>query len=101
MSSSAVDRLRVISLLEGISFLVLLTCSVLKRTNEWEVGVAVMGPVHGVLFLLYVLGTLDVRRRLQWSTERTVKVALGAIPPFVPFFIERWLRTQREPARVG
>lgn len=101
MTSNAIDRLRLISLVEGISFLVLLTCSVLKRTNDWELGVQIMGPVHGFFFVLYVLAALDVRKRLGWPNATTAKVLLAAIPPFVPFFVERWLRTQREPARAA
>jgi integral membrane protein len=95
--SSPVGRLRIISLVEGLSFLVLLTCAVLKRTSDFN-AVPVMGPIHGALFILYILATLDVGKRLGWSGARTTKVALGAIPPFVPFFIERWLRGQ-EPTK--
>jgi len=93
-----IDRLRAISLVEGVSFLILLTCSVLKRTNDWETGVQIMGPVHGVLFVLYVICAIDLGKKLAWPRERTVKVVLAAIPPFAPFFVERWLRTQKAPA---
>ena len=97
MFSSPVGRLRVISLVEGLSFLTLLTFAVLKRTNDWPTGVHVMGPVHGGLFILYLLATWDVSKRLGWATSTTVKVALAAVPPFAPFFVERWLRTQEQP----
>lgn len=99
MFSSPVGRLRVISLVEATSFLVLLVCSVLKRTTDFD-AVPVMGPVHGGLLILYVLATIDVSKRLGWTTQRTVKVAAAAIPPLVPFFVERWLRTQ-EPTKVA
>ncbi len=97
MFSSPVGRLRVISLVEGLSFLTLIVFAVLKRTNDWPTGVHVMGPVHGGLFILYILATIDVARRLQWPMATTAKVALAAIPPFAPFFVERWLRTQEKP----
>ncbi|MGQ0845844.1 MAG: DUF3817 domain-containing protein [Sporichthyaceae bacterium] len=100
MLSNPIERLRMISLIEGVSFLVLLTMSVLKRTNDWETGVTVMGPIHGALFVLYILATLDVGKRLQWSAGRTAKIALAAIPPIAPFFVERWLRTQKAPAQA-
>lgn len=100
MFASPVGRLRVISLVEGVSFLILLTFAVIKRTNDFEAGVTVMGPIHGGLFVLYILATIDVSRRLGWAMSTTVKVAAAAIPPFVPFFVERWLRTQEAPARV-
>lgn len=95
--SSPIGRLRVISLLEGISFLVLLTFSVLKRSSDWELGVQIMGPVHGALFVLYVLAALVVRGVLNWPTPTTVKVVVAAVLPIAPFFVERWLRSQEQP----
>ncbi|WP_293769911.1 DUF3817 domain-containing protein [Sporichthya sp.] len=99
MLATRIGRLRVISVVEAISFLVLLLCSVLKRTNDWELGVAVMGPVHGILFVTYVLGVLDLRRRMSWPNAVTARLIVAAVLPIAPFFVERWLRTQQEPAR--
>ncbi|MGQ0626390.1 MAG: DUF3817 domain-containing protein [Sporichthyaceae bacterium] len=94
-----IGRLRVISVLEASSFLILLVCSVLKRTHDFQAGVHVMGPVHGILFVLYLLLVLDVRARLQWPTATTLKVALAAVIPVAPFFVERRLRDQSRPAQ--
>ena len=46
----------------GVSFLLLLVCSVLKRTTEFN-AVPVMGSVHGVLFILYVVFWADAWNR--------------------------------------
>lgn len=97
MLATRIGRLRLLSVLEAISFLVLLTCSVLKRTNDWELGVQVMGPVHGVLFVTYVLGVLDLRKRMSWPNPITARLIVAAVLPIAPFFVERWLRTQAEP----
>lgn len=100
MVAKAVGRLRVVSLLEGISFLILLTASVVKRTAEEEIGVQIMGPVHGFLFICYVILALDVRGKLKWDAMTTAKVLIASVIPFAPFFVERWLRTQ-VPAGTG
>lgn len=94
MVAKAVGRLRVVSLLEGISFLILLTFSVIKRTADNETGVQIMGPVHAVFFILYVILALDVRNKLKWDVLTTAKVLVASAIPFAPFFVERWLRTQ-------
>ena len=39
-------------------------------------GVHVLGPIHGVLFLGYVVLALEARRRLQWD-GRTLLVVLA------------------------
>ncbi len=102
MMSTPLGRLRLISLLEAVSFLMLLAFAVYKRTDGGsETGVQIMGPVHGVLFILYVLAALDVRKRLAWANATTAKVLVAAVVPFAPFYVERWLRTRSEPVRAG
>lgn len=58
--------LRVVALLETVSFAVLLVCSVLKRTTELDL-VPVLGPLHGGLFLALVVLVLASLERLRWS----------------------------------
>lgn len=58
--------LRVVALLEGISFVVLLVSSVLKRTTGPDV-VPVTGMLHGVLFLAAVVLVLANLQRLRWG----------------------------------
>ena len=58
--------LRVVALAEGVSFVLLLICSVLKRTTSFD-AVPILGPVHGTLFLALVLLTLSQLQVLGWS----------------------------------
>jgi integral membrane protein len=77
--------LRVIALVETVSFAILLGCSVLKRTTSFN-AVPVMGPVHGVLFLALVALVLQQRDRLAWSARKTL-LALTLGSPFAHFFV--------------
>ncbi len=61
-----VPVLRVVALLESLSFLVLLVGSVLKRTTDLDL-VPVLGPLHGALFLSLVLLVLATLPQLRWS----------------------------------
>jgi integral membrane protein len=97
MLSTRIGRLRLISVLEGISYLVLLLIS--RWVLDWHPGVAVLGPIHGILFITYLLGVLDLRKRMNWDTATLVKLLAAAVIPFATFFVERWLRDQHEPAR--
>ena len=63
---SLVDVLRVVALLESLSFAVLLVGSVLKRTTGPDL-VPVLGPVHGALFVALVLLVLACLPRLRWA----------------------------------
>ena len=61
-----IRALRVLAPLEGLSFLVLLVGSLLKRTTGPDL-VPVLGPLHGALFLGVVVLTLASLDRLRWS----------------------------------
>ena len=60
------DFLRVVALLESLSFAVLLVGSVLKRTTGPDL-VPVLGPVHGALFVALVVLVLACLPRLRWA----------------------------------
>jgi integral membrane protein len=77
-SRSLVDVLRVVALLESLSFAVLLVGSVLKRTAGTDL-VPVLGPVHGALFVALVLLVLACLPRLRWAPWFTlVMLTIGS-----------------------
>lgn len=86
-----VGRLRLIGLLEGISLLVLLGIAIpLKYAYADPSLVKAIGPVHGLLFLLFILNTLQVGVEQRWKfTSTTWKVLLACIIPFGTFYIDR------------
>ncbi|MBD0690064.1 DUF3817 domain-containing protein [Streptomyces sp. CBMA123] len=90
MNSSAVHRLRLISAPEGISFILLLICSVLKRTTSFD-AVPVMGMVHGILFILYVVFWIQAWQTQKWDAKRGVLLFVLSVLPFGGFVAERML----------
>ena len=88
---TSVRTFRFVALAEACSFLVLLVFAVLKRTSDLEAGVTVMGPIHGALFLAYVVIALSLRDELGWDGRTTGLVLLGDVVPFGGFFVDRWL----------
>ncbi|MCH6162694.1 DUF3817 domain-containing protein [Streptomyces sp. M600PL45_2] len=94
-SVSALRRLRLVSVPEAISFLLLLGCSVLKRTSDFN-AVPVMGAVHGVLFIMYVLFWADAWNRVRWPLGRAALLFVLAVLPAGGFFADRALRREEE-----
>ncbi|WP_018634920.1 DUF3817 domain-containing protein [Parafrankia elaeagni] len=88
-----VGAARLVSLAEATSFLLLLVATAVKHGADEEIGVKVLGPVHGALFIAYCLLVLYVSVLRRWRPVRTL-LALGAsVLPVAPFFVERhWLR---------
>ncbi|MCM1944523.1 DUF3817 domain-containing protein [Streptomyces sp. G2] len=96
-TASSLHRLRLVSAPEAVSFLLLLVCSVLKRTTDFN-AVPVMGAVHGVLFVLYVLFWLDAWNRAKWSLGTAAVYFLLSGVPFGGFFADRKLKAEADSA---
>ncbi|MFC9284266.1 MULTISPECIES: DUF3817 domain-containing protein [Streptomyces] len=99
-TATALRRLRLVSAPEAVSFLVLLVCSVLKRTTDFN-AVPVMGAVHGVLFLLYLVFWADAWNRARWSFGTAALYFVLSVLPTGGFFAERRLRREAEDAVIA
>jgi integral membrane protein len=84
---------RYVALAEATSFLILLVCSFAARG-----GVPIMGPIHGMLFLAYVVIALSVRTEARWTNNETMGVLAGAVLPFGGFAVDRWIAKREQPA---
>lgn len=92
-----VRRLCGLAVAEGISFLLLLFVGVpLKHLMGIPQAVRLLGPIHGGLFILYVVAVFQAAPRLRWS-GRQIALALGAgVVPTATFFLEAKLRKPAE-----
>lgn len=95
---SLIRTLRYVALVEAISFLALLVATYIKYANDSPGGVQILGPVHGTLFLAYVLITIMVRGPARWTNRTTLGVLLGAVLPFGGFVVDRWLSKNMRPS---
>ena len=71
---------RVIAFAEACSWLGLLVGMYLKYVPETtEAGVKIFGPIHGGIFLLYLLATLTARSTFGWSLRTTFWAAVSIV----------------------
>lgn len=99
MLSTPIARLRTIGFLEAVSFLVLLGIAMPLKYAAGSPGmVAIVGRLHGVLFMLYVAAVVHVAIVRRWQFERALHAVIAAVVPFGPFVFDRSLRREeREP----
>jgi integral membrane protein len=83
--------LYLIAIAETLSWIGLLTGMVMKYGFDNEAGVSLFGPIHGFLFLLYVVATLLCHVEYRWAIKRTLIVLFAAVPPFVGYFVAHGL----------
>jgi integral membrane protein len=88
---SPIGRLRIIGFLEGISLILLVFIAVpLKYFFNYPALVKMLGPIHGLLFCLFVFITLSVGVSYKWSFAKTTwKVLLACVVPFGTFYIDK------------
>ena len=84
---------RVLSVLEGISYLVILgvTMGVISRDF-----VFVLGMTHGVLFIAYLTLSLLVCNKQGWSLFVWLGLFLASVIPFAFLPVEWYLRKESE-----
>lgn len=100
--NSTLKLFHTVALLEALSWIGLLVGMAVKYgPAENEVGVQIFGPLHGGVFMAYVLVTLVVARQHEWSTPRTLVALLASIPPLATAVFDVWLRRTNDIARVS
>ncbi len=81
---------RVISLLEALSFVILLLVAMpIKYFLGNPELVRIVGIAHGILFVLYIIGALLFKKQLNWSNQILVVVILCSIIPLGPLYVDR------------
>lgn len=86
----ALTRYRVMANIVGVVLLVLVLVAVPVKYLAHQPGlVALVGPVHGFLYLVYLLVAFDLARRRRFPLGRTALLLLAGTVPFLSFVVER------------
>lgn len=94
-----IGRLRLLGYLEGISLLVLIFVAVPMKYILHDGALStLLGPVHGALFLMFMLNTISVGIEYEWEFTTTIwKILLACFIPFGTFYIDhKFLRHIKE-----
>ncbi|MEV6345109.1 DUF3817 domain-containing protein [Actinoplanes sp. NPDC051851] len=101
----ALTRYRIIAWIVGVFLIVLTLIGMpLKYLADNATVVALVGPLHGFLYMVYLVLAFDLSRRAKWPFSRMVIVMLAGTIPFFSFWAERkvtqsWVpNTAYEPA---
>lgn len=82
-----------VALVEAVTWAALLLGMGLKYGLAVEAhGVGILGWLHGLAFMAYLLTCFIAGSRLRWSLWQLLTAVLAAIPPLVTWPLERWYR---------
>jgi len=85
-----IKTFRVVSFLEGISYLLLLFVAVpIKYFGDNEAYVKMLGMPHGLLFIGYIILAIMLKYELEWKSKTFWMILAASVIPFGTFYIDR------------
>ncbi|WP_433252793.1 DUF3817 domain-containing protein [Streptosporangium sp. CA-135522] len=86
---SALKPFRILAYVVGVMLLVLVTCIVLRYEFDVEGPSKIVSPIHGFLYMLYLVATMNLGMKARWSWPYVVGVMLAGTVPLLSFVFER------------
>jgi integral membrane protein len=88
--SGALLRYRVMAYIVGVGLLVLVLIGIPLQYGAGDAKVvAVVGPIHGFLYIVYLAAAFDMARRARFTLLQMAAMIGAGLLPFLAFIIER------------
>lgn len=95
MFNSSYSRFRIISILEGLSFLILVFIAMpIKYIGENPYPVKIAGMTHGVLFIVFCIFLFEAMKKCNWEKGISFQYFAYSLVPFGFILIEKSLKKQ-------
>lgn len=91
--AGALTRFRVMAWIVGVMLLILTVGMVAKYAFDEPLIVEVVGPIHGFLYVIYLITVVDLAFKAKFSVMRTLLVMLAGTVPFLSFVAEHQVTT--------
>jgi integral membrane protein len=85
---SALTRFKIMAFVVGVGLLILCLEMVLHYGFDND-ALVWWSPIHGVLYMLYLVATADLGLKVKWPLTKMLGVALAGVVPFFSFVMER------------
>ena len=87
--STVLGQLRILAILEGISYLLLVPTVILKYGFDMGLPNKIVGSIHGVLFILYCIWVVYYAKKKQWTLMKTLISLAASLIPFATFIVDQ------------
>ncbi len=99
--ANPLTRFRVMAYVVGCWLLLLVGVAMpLKYFAGQPMLTEIVSPIHGLLYIGYIIVTVLLARSWSWPLPRTVGILLAGTIPFLSFWVERkvvgWIHTQQQ-----
>ncbi|OAA27094.1 integral membrane protein [Frankia sp. EI5c] len=87
---SSLARYRIIAYVVGVVLIALVLVGMpLKYLADEPSVVDTVGPIHGLIYMIYLAATFDLATRCRFPGKKTILVMLAGTIPFLSFIAER------------
>ena len=99
---AALTRFRVMAYVVGVLLLILVFVAVpLRYLADQPLLVSIVGPIHGFLYMVYLVVAFDLSMRARWPLRYTILILLAGTVPFLSFVAERSVTRRVRAARAA
>jgi len=93
MLTTSIGRLRLTSIVEGISLILLMLVAMpLKYIWGDPSMVTSVGRIHGLLWVVFCFALIDAKSNKGWTIKQALVPFIASMLPFGPFVVDRKLR---------
>jgi integral membrane protein len=93
----AVIRYRVMAFVVGTALIVLTIVVIAQAFGAHVKGTAeIVAPIHGYLYIVYLITGADLARRAHWKLGRILAVVAAGFVPTLAFFVEHRVYQQMQ-----
>jgi integral membrane protein len=94
---AALNRYRVMAYVVGTMLIILVFIAIPLQYGASRPAMAlVVAPLHGYLYIIYLVAGADLARRAHWRLGRILIVVCAGFVPFLAFYIERRVNQQMQ-----
>jgi integral membrane protein len=87
---AAITRYRVMAIAVGVMLILLVFVAMpVRYIGGDETLSAIISPVHGTLYIIYLAVSFDLHRKLRWPLKQMALMVVAGLLPFLAFYIER------------
>jgi integral membrane protein len=99
----ALTRYRIIAWIVGVFLIALVVVGMPLKYGPADnpIVVETVGQFHGFLYMVYLVCTFDLSRRVPWPFKRMLLVMLAGTIPFLSFWAERHVSRHWVPGSVA
>ena len=87
--STVLNQLRLLAILEGISYLLLIPTVILKYGFQMGLPNKIVGSIHGLLFILYSVWVVYYAIKRNWSLMKTFICLTASLFPIATFIVDQ------------